>query len=55
MDTRLSDVALQDAHGGPVKPGRSILSLEDRTANFLKCGEYFKSVALSAIENFNKN
>jgi hypothetical protein len=55
VDTRLSDVALQDAHGGPVKPGRSILSLEARTANFVKCGEYFKSVALPALEYFNKN
>ena len=54
VDTRLSDVALQDAHGGPVKPGRSILSLEARTANFVKCGEYFKSVALPALEYFNK-
>ena len=45
MDTRLSDVALQDAHGGPVKPGQHILSLKDRTDNFVRCGKYFQSVA----------
>ena len=46
MDTRLSNLDLQDAHGGPPKPGQRILTLEERTANFLNCGKYFESVIL---------
>ena len=54
MDTRVSNLDLQDAHGGPPKPGQRALTLEERTANFVNCGKYFESVILLSLLFFSK-
>lgn len=54
VDTRVSNLDLQDAHGGPPKPGQRALTLEERTANFANCAKYFESVILLLLLFFSK-